>query len=820
METSLLPPHNNLPWLPAQVPGHVHLDLARAGVISDPFVRLHERDVTWVDDTDWIYETTFTPDAQIAAGAALFLHFQGLDTVAEIELNGETLGTTDNMYVAHEFPVTGQIRSGENTVRVTFRSARRTGLERRTRWNDEGNEKVTDHWDSWGARSFVRKAQYMYGWDWGPILISCGIWKPVELIAIPVARLLEWRFETEWLPDGSIVVSVFSEFERGSDSTKRPLIFTISSDGQSDFESVRATVGEGMTTAQVSVTIPNSKRWEPNGVGIPHLYPIRLQLSDAETGNNVDSITASVGLRTVELVQEPDPDGKGAGFKFRINGSDLFIKGANWIPNESFPSKGEVRTRIRQAYDAGYNMLRVWGGGLYESDEFYDSCDALGILVWQDFPYACAYYPDTGAYAEASRVEATAAVKVLRNRASLALWCGNNENYGMFEDRWGGVEAPRLLGEHLYETILPEIVRQEDPGTPYWPSSPLGGPNINSFDYGDCHNWDVWHGRGDWVYYSENNCRFCSEFGFISSCGLAAWESCLAPEDKAPDSVAVRWHDKSRKGYETYIGYIGIHFPLPGTLEDLVYLSQINQAEALKFGVEHYRRLKGRCWGTLFWQLNDCWPVQSWAVIDSLGEPKAAYFASKRFYAPLLVSLVREGQTVTAHLINDLLKEAAGKLTLTLERVDGTVISEQVTYVTIGANGAGPVAAIDCAQAEGSDRQSFVSVRFEPMGEEGAVENLLLLAEPKELALRCPDLVVEAREDGSGALELSVTALHFAPYVWLRRKDSAVMEVSDNFFHLRAGETKLITVRKSKEITDGASLKRLLAVRTLQTENK
>ena len=518
------------------------------------------------------------------------------------------------------------------------------------------------------------------------------------------------------------------------------------------------------------------------------------------------------------MLHEPDADGKGEGFKFKVNGSDLFIKGANWIPEDNFPTritKAKLRGRIMQAKDAGFNMLRIWGGGFYESDDFYDLCDEMGILVWQDFTYGCSYYPDTGEYAEAAKLEATAAVKRLRHHASLALWCGNNENLTMFQGNWTGTRPPRFLGDHFYEEILPAVVAAENPETPYWPGSPYGGTDANSADFGDCHNWDVWHGRGDWVHYVENDSRFCSEFGFAASCSLRAWDTCLAPSDKSPYSAAVRWHDKTRKGYDVYLGMVDIHYPKAVTLEDLVYYTQCNQAEALKFGIEHYRRRKGRNWGTLFWQLNDCWPVQSWAVIDSEGEPRAAYFAAKKFYAPVLLSLVRDGETATAHLVSDLLTPLSGTLTWTLATLDGEVLGTETAAVSVGVNGAASVASFALSAASGREREVYVYAQFTANDGSITADNLLLLSEPKDLKTADPALSLAVAEE-DGAFVLTVSAQRFAPYLWLRRSDNGPLAaISDNFFHLRPGETRTLTLPKSAELQTADDVRGRLVLRSL-----
>ncbi len=829
-----LPAHNTLPWLPATVPGCVHTDLMHAGVIPDPFVRLNEHGVAWVDERDWVYETTFTVDGPPPAHA--FLKFHGLDTVAEIVLNGAVLGTTENMFFAHEFPVGGLLNPGENTLQVTFRAAMRVGAERQAAWDAEGNDTLPYHWDNWNARAFVRKAQYQYGWDWGPVLRGCGIWQPVELITVPVARITDWKHSVEFTEDGKAVVTVTVDVERMPGEENTPLHFDallekVGTPYGTNPPWVQAgnrvvPTGEGIVTVSGVLTPTVTERWQPNGSGEAPLYNLSPFLTIPGRDGFVDSgKRAKIGLRTVALIHEPDADGKGEGFKFRVNGADLFIKGANWIPDHAFPSEitaERLFERIKQAADAGMNMLRVWGGGFYESDDFYKLCDEMGILVWQDFTYGCSYYPDTGHYADLARAEATAAVKRIRHHASLALWCGNNENQMMYDGNWTGTRPPRLLGDPLYLEVLPEMLAAEDPQTPYWPGSPYGGPdgNSNSADFGDCHNWDVWHGRGDWVHYVENDSRFCSEFGFAAAPGMAAWDTCLALEDKTPDSAAVRWHDKTRKGYDTYLGYIALHFPALQTLEDLTYYSQCNQAEALKCGVEHYRRRKGRNWGTLFWQLNDCWPVQSWAVIDSEGEPRAAYYAAKRFYAPVLLSLVQDGDSVTAHVVNDTLLPLSGSVTLTVSTFDGDTLSEETASVSVDANAAASGPVFSLSAAAGRERDVFVHVRFTADDPAAVAENFLLLAEPKDLRLPAPGLTHSVADAGDDALTITLTASRFAPYVWLRRTDSVILEgLSDNFFHLRPGEARTLRLRRPADLWDhpfpAEALRARLTVRTL-----
>jgi beta-mannosidase len=845
---------SDLDWMDAQVPGHVHLDLVRHGVIQDPFYRMAERSCAWVDETDWVYETIFTVEEPPANA---YLLFHGLDTVAEILLNGEELGRADNMFIPHEFPVGGKLNQGENTLRVIFRSALRVGRERQKKWMESCGPDDTlpePHWNSWGPRSFVRKAQYMYGWDWGPELVSCGIWKPVELVTVPVARILDWSYEVEFDGDESAEVRFSVEVERTASDEGKLLRLNLAlptveiplsvgwgggslrnEDSGASPQSVEVPELVGVHTVQATVHVTNVKRWGPWGIGRPHKYWLTMSM---EVGGEVieQSHGHRVGLREIELVQE---DGA---FTFRVNGHDVFAKGANWIPAHSFPSafpsgllvadraSRSKPSRLRAAHFAGMNMLRVWGGGLYESERFYEICDSLGIMVWQDFPYGCAYYPDKGEYAEAARTEAIAAVKRIRNHPSLALWCGNNENAQMFRDQWTGAanRAPRYLGEHIYHEVLPQVLAEHDPNTPYWPSSPWSGSmevNPQSEEQGDRHNWNVWHSGGapregvppgDWPNYLSDNGRFSSEFGFSASCGLTTWEKFTAPEDRWPRSPVVRWHDKTRKGYNKYLEYIQLHFPEPQTLEDLVYYSQLNQAEALKCGIEHWRRNKGRCWGTLFWQFNDCWPVQSWAIMDSELDPKAAYFACKRFYAPLLVSLLRSGDVVEAHLTSDLLEDVQGELTLSIESFDGDVLKSETFDGFVQANTATQVGEISVASVKAHERAVYVSARFEPHWEIGVPNpaNLCFLAEPKDLRLGEPALAADVTESGH-KFALTLTAKRFAPYVWWRLEGQPGDPRSDNFFHLRANESRTIEVPRSPDIRSVADFRSRLRLRSL-----
>lgn len=643
-----IPHADQVAWQPAVVPGHVHLDLMRLGVIPDPFERMHERTVQWVDDVDWQYRCEFDLAADVVRDGRHILRFAGLDTVASVRLNGTLVGEADNQFVAHEFDVTSALRAGANVVEVHFAPAHRVGEQRRAAWLAE-DESRARYEHGLLPRTMVRKAQYSWGWDWGPCLRGCGIWQPVTLVHVPAARLEDWSVATDFTRSACAVTIAVAVSGAASAVEVR-----VSGHGGDAVGS--APVIDGRATVTVELTDP--LRWWPAGMGDQPLYDVTL--SAVGDSGIVDTRRGRIGLRDIELVHEPDAVGES--FYFRVNGVAFFAKGANWIPDDLFPARttpDRVRHILALARDCGMNMIRVWGGGFYESDDFYDACDELGLLVWQDFPYACAMYADDDTTSAAADAEARTAIRRIRTHPSLALWCGNNENQWLIGMGFFGTKE--VFGARLYEETLRQAVAAEDPASSYWPGSPYGASSTaapegefdavtrrtsgavtlaelaaqghNDETVGDCHYWNVWHGAGDWRHYAECRARFVSEFGFSGPPTGATLAQVLDPDELGVDTPAMRWHDKTGKGYETYLGYIHLHYPKAETFDDLVYYGQCNQADALRYGIEHFRRLAPRTMGTLAWQLNDCWPVQSWAWVDSALRPKAVWYAARRLRA-------------------------------------------------------------------------------------------------------------------------------------------------------------------------------------------
>ena len=758
-------------WLPAQVPGHIHLDLIQNGIISDPHLKLNEIGVQWVDQEAWSYRTTFFWTAKDGAPRRV-LRFEGLDTVCRISLNGEEIARHDNMFVPLEVDVSDRLTEGENTLRVDFESALLVGEARRNAYF--AAEGIFDGVDRFDERAFVRKAQFMYGWDWGPRLVSCGIWQPVQLIEF-AHRILDVQTYSTLDEDGGVEVNLSSSLDLHGEPDYEVL---------HEISGLEELVGEGVTVLdEVALWSPNA----PN-TNIVHSYLL-------VDGVLADSRETRTGFAKTELRREPDAFGES--FEFVINGKRIWARGANWIPDHSFPAavtETRYREQLERAKDMGINMLRVWGGGLYELDVFHDLCDELGILVWQDFPFACSYYPDGDEMQAVVAEEARVNILRIRNHPCLALWCGNNENSEMWENGWSPKERTpnRYYGEHLYNTSLANAVAEFDPGRSYIPTSPIGEPpsrevvdakrrGPNSDHYGDQHNWDVWHGRGDWRFYSDSKGRFSSEYGFAASPSLALWHQTYGEPAGGQDykGVVARWHDKTGKGCATYVGYVELHYPVSKDLADWVYYSQLNQRDALRHGIEHYRRSEF-CRGSLIWQMNDCWPVQSWAFVDSSGEKKALGYELSRLHDDLLVSIVRENDEVTAWLILDNEdqpdEEAASAI---VEDLEILVVSLQTGEVLRSAR-------FEEVEIESGERRAagnlsiaglptpdlLVVARFGPFA------SARLVAEPKLARFAEPSPVV-ASLARDGSIQLQFT--HPAVDVMLTAHDSA-KPFDDNFF--------------------------------------
>ena len=649
-DTALVPDAVRRP-VPATVPGCVHTDLLAAGLIPDPYLDMNENDLGWIGRTDWAYETSFGVSAEQLSYEHLELVCEGLDTVARLELNGRFVAETKNMHRSYRFDARPFVRMGENTLRVTFTAPMTYSEGVRDEVGDLPNAYI-------GAPfNFIRKMASNFGWDWGPVLTTAGVWQPLYLEAWNVTRLGSVRPLVELNDDlSAAVVSVHADLVAAAPDlgTVNDLTLTARLSFAGD---VVAETSQPLGDSQsvVNLDVADPKLWWPVGHGDQPLYDLEVGLE--HTGTVLDTFSSRIGLRKTEL--DTAVDSAGSAFTLKINDKPIFIKGANWIPDDAFVTRiGKERyaERIEQALDANLNMLRVWGGGIYEQRDFYNLCDERGVLVWQDFLFACAAYPEQEPFRSEVEAEARYQVARLSRHASLVLWNGNNENiWGYYDWDWQERLAGRSWGAGYYLELLPGIVAELDPTRPYWPGSPYSGtleiyPNADA--HGNKHIWDVWNQK-DYTVYRAYVPRFVSEFGHQAPPTYATITESLTERPLKPDSPGMLHHQKAVDGNDKLGARLVEHFDVPEDFGAWLYATQLNQARALELGVTHFRSYAPLCMGTLYWQLNDCWPVTSWAAIDGYGRKKSLWYATKRFYADRLLTFQPRGDKLMLFACND-----------------------------------------------------------------------------------------------------------------------------------------------------------------------
>ncbi len=645
--------------IPATVPGVVHTDLLAAGLINDPYLDNGEAEQQWIGHSAWTYTTTFNlPTGQRHHE----LLFEGLDTVATVTVNGREVLRSVNQHRTYRVDVTGVVHPTGNTLEVRFDSAWAYAEAERERLVNRPNAYPTPF-------NFIRKMAANFGWDWGPQLVTAGIWKPVSLVSWSGARISQTRVSPSVDADGAGVVDIEAFVATDSDAGSVVLAASIAG------VATEAPVVNGV--AHLQVHVPEPELWWPRGLGEQTRYDLTIGLT--VDGEETESSVRKVGFRDVVLDTSEDADG--ARFVIRVNGSAIFIRGANWIPDDCFPSrigKQRYEDRITQAVEANMNLLRVWGGGIYESDDFYDICDEQGVLVWQDFLFACAAYPEEQPHFDEVRAEAADNIVRLASHPSLVLWNGCNENiWGWFDWDWQDELAGRTWGQRYYEEVLPALVRDLAPHVPYWPGSPYSGNaelHANDPSRGNMHIWDAWN-RADYTVYSAYRPRFVSEFGYQGPPTWTTLTKWIHDEPLTEDSPNMLVHQKADDGVGKIRRGMAPHLPDPTDLETWHYLAQLQQARAVAYGVEHFRSLKPLCMGAIVWQLNDCWPVVSWAAIDGDGQRKPLWHALRRAYADRLARIQITPGAGTLTLVND--SHDTWALNVTVRRVDadGTELS-------------------------------------------------------------------------------------------------------------------------------------------------
>ncbi|MEU8260690.1 glycoside hydrolase family 2 protein [Micromonospora sp. NPDC048999] len=611
--------------VPATVPGCVHTDLLAAGLIPDPYLDDNEDALGWIGRTDWVYQTTF--DWQPGDADRVDLVCAGLDTVATVTLNGTEVGRTENQHRGYRFDVGGLLRPGANTLTVRFDSAYGYAQAHRERLGDRPNAYPEPF-------NFIRKTACNFGWDWGPTLVTAGVWQEIGLHAWSTARLATVR-PLVTLDEDTGRVELRVEVERAADV---PLVVRAEVAGVA----VEATIPAGERTAVARLTVRDPDRWWPVGYGEQPRYPLTVTLH-AEDGRTLDSWSRRIGFRSVRLDTTPDVDG--TPFTLHINDVPVFVRGVNWIPDDVFPNRvtrQRLAERLTQAVEANVNLIRVWGGGRYESADFYDLADSLGLLVQQDFLFACAAYPEEEPFRTEVEAEAREQVSRLAAHPSLVLWTGNNENiWGWHDWDWQQALAGRTWGRGYYLDLLPRVVGELDPTRPYWPGSPWSGRDDvhpNDPAHGTTHIWDVWN-TDDYVKYREYLPRFVAEFGYQAPPAYATLRRALSDDPLAADSPGMAHHQKAIDGDRKLRRGLDAHLPTPADFDDWHYLTQLNQARAIQLGVEHFRSHRPVCMGTIVWQLNDCWPVTSWSAVDGDGRRKPLWYALRRAYADRLLTV-------------------------------------------------------------------------------------------------------------------------------------------------------------------------------------
>lgn len=814
-------------WLPADVPGTIHTDLLAAGQIKDPFSRANELEQRWVEQADWIYRRSFQVGAEFLRDArAVWLDFEGLDTIATVRLNGQEVGRADNMFHPWRFDAMPFVKTGTNQIEVQFASAPRVAEELAAQSRTQYRAMF------YAPRVWLRKAQYSGGWDWGPRFLTCGIWRPVRLRALRSAEICNVHAYTTELSEHQAVLAVKVEVEshvsatasvravlrpgswaarpperaaadglragrsrRQSRGTREP---GIAPEGGGRVlppvaeATVEAELAHGTQIIATALVVENPALWWPHGMGSPALYDLEVSLD--VNGERAHAYTEAIGLRSVELVRERD--GQGESFRFRVNGRDVFCKGANWIPGDSFLPRvtpERYRQRLLDARDAHMNMIRVWGGGIYEDPVFYRTCDELGLMVWQDFMFACAEYPEEPSMVEKIRREAQHVVRKLRNHPCLVLWCGNNENQWFFDELW----APKRHGDVYYNDILPAVCREHDEHRPYWPGSPYGGPKPNDLNFGDSHIWSVWGGWLGPEHYRASPARFASEFGFQAMPSEETVREFTAQEDYRLFSPVIDHHNKAEDGHARIMKFLTNSLGLPADLDDYVYLSQVQQADAIKIGVEHWRRSWPESAGALYWQLNDCWPAASWSAVDWAGRPKALLFASRRFFSPALVSFHPATNDVYGLTSLDLWVTWDGAdsppvtLEITAAGMDGKVLKKRRFETRLPPNGSRRIATLEPRTLGLSRPESeFVHVRMS-RGRKVLSSNFHYFAPGKYVDWPDPALRVKVRP-AEGGLEIELTARRLARAVYLSAPRWPG-RFSDNFFDLMPGDAHRVT---------------------------
>jgi beta-mannosidase len=775
-------------WLSATVPGGVHTDLLALNLIPDPFVGDNEKHVAWVAEKDWEYCYLFNVEKELFEKENIWLVCDGLDTLASLTLNGQLLGETDNMFRQYRWDVKPLLKQTDNILLVKFQSPVQYITEKQVQRKLAGVSQAIP------GGPHIRKAPCQFGWDWGPQLPPIGIWKDIRLEGYAAARIQEVHL-IQVHNENNVTVNAKITVEKFENKPLQAKMILTAPDGLVQETSFVDVSGSGES---LSLTVENPQLWWPNEYGDQPLYQVSIQLAQQHILE--EEKIFQIGLRTVELRQQPDQWGKS--FTFVVNGQPIFAKGSDWIPADSFPTRitdTYLEMLIKAAADTHQNMLRVWGGGFFEEERFYDLCDRYGILIWQDFIFSCSVYPlDDPVFLKNVEIESRENIRRLRHRASLALWCGNNEmEWGWVDWAWNKPEQQALKNayDQFFHHILPAWCSEEDPDHAYWPSSPSSDTpfeNPNGQTQGDAHYWDVWHGRKPFTAYRDQFPRFMSEFGFQALPPMETIRTYAQEKDWNMTSYIMERHQKNDSGNQLMVAQMLDTFRLPDSFESLVYLSLVLQAEGIRYGVEHWRRHTDRVSGIIYWQLNDCWPVASWSSLDYFGRWKALHYAAKRFFAPLLLSIEDNKTVQDVYLSSDLPEQWEGSVCWSLETLEGQVLESGSTPSAVAAHEVTRVCHFDFAEkiTDVNMRNTVFVVDLE-QNNEFVSRQLTYFVPTKHLDLVDPHITAKITiEQQEIQIELKTRSLARLVECTLEGAD---VVFSDNYFDLPAGRTANIS---------------------------
>lgn len=780
----------------ASVPGVVHLDLQMLKQIPDPFYGNNEKEVQWIENENWQYQLQFDLE-DMDTGKNYELIFEGLDTYAEVSLNGQSILSADNMFRQWRIDVGSKLKKTNNRLRILFKSPLKVNQHKlsgppyhKTAGNDAGKDKVS---------VYTRKAPYHFGWDWGPRMVSCGIWRPVYLLEWEKAKITDFQVYQKSLSTEKAELEALISYDQDE-----PQDFTLKIRDLDTEQLLAESTAKRSDNNKLNWTITNPELWWPHNLGSPHLYNWQAEIWKED--QLLDKKPISFGLRTIELIQEDDQIGKS--FFFKVNGQAVFMKGANYIPSDALlprRTKADIDRLLADAKAVNMNMIRIWGGGIYEEDYFYQQCDELGILIWQDFMFACSMYPADEPFLSNIKAEIQQNVRRLRNHPSIAIWCGNNE-VDVAWHNWGWQiqyliskkNQEKMWGDYqkIFHQAIPDILEQVDPDRPYTSTSPLSNwGKLKNFNNSTMHFWGVWHGRQPFSDYKIYVGRFMSEYGFQSFPDWKTIQAFAPAEEQRLQSAVMKNHQKSYIGNGMIASHTRAHFRKPKNFQDFVYKSQLTQQIGIRTAIQSHRARKGHCMGTLFWQLNDCWPGPSWSSIDYYGRWKALHYDLKELYADILIVAEQDHESLRIRVVTDELVDRKAVLQVDAFRLNGKKIAGREFKLDLQANSASSFIDLNWKKLiKGSHRKaSYLEIKLIE-GEQVLAQTLHQFVVPRSMRLKKPKITL--RSEGSKVfVETNTFVKGF--YLFSEKQD---LHFSQNYVDLQAGRTYVLETQGAEKI--------------------